>query len=176
MKQIFTITFFLVNSCFCFSQIQKEVDNGIFVNFPNSPTYKTVQNASTFSSKTENSLTMVIVQRNFIPDYSNYLIAQKKWTETERKKITDSFLDNAVKGKLDYTGNTGNVSEIKIGNFYGRKLSYSAINPTNGERGERYSIILLVRDKLINFECWQLNANSKFTTEKKNFLNSIKTK
>lgn len=176
MKQIFTITFFLVNSCFCFSQIQKEVDNGIFVNFPNSPTYKTVQNASTFSSKTENSLTMVIVQRNFIPDYSNYLIAQKKWTETERKKITDSFLDNAVKGKLDYTGNTGNVSEIKIGNFYGRKLSYSAINPTNGERGERYSIILLVRDKLINFECWQLNANSKFTTEKNNFLNSIKTK
>ena len=176
MKQIFTITFFLVNSCFCFSQIQKEVDNGIFVNFPNTPTYKTVQNASTFSSKTESSLVMVLIQRNVIPDYPNYLLAQKKWTENERKKIANSFLDNAVKGKLDYTGNTGNVSEIKIGNFYGRKLSYSAINPTNGERGERYSIILLVRDKLINFECWELNKNSNFVNEKNNFLNSIKTK
>ena len=90
MKQIFTITFFLVNSCFCFSQIQKEVDNGIFVNFPNSPTYKTVQNASTFSSKTENSLLMVLIQRNVIPDYPNYVLAQKKWTATERKKVNNS--------------------------------------------------------------------------------------
>ena len=175
MKKYLLILFSL-STFFCFSQIQKEVENGIFVSFPNSPTYKTVQNSSTFSSKTESSLMMVLIQRNIIPDYPNYLLAQKKWTENERKKVADSFLDNAVKGKLDYTGNTGNVSEIKIGNFYGRKLSYSAINPTNGERGERYSIILLVRDKLINFECWQLNANSKFTTEKNNFLNSIKTK
>ena len=175
MKKYLLILFSL-STFFCFSQIQKEVDNGIFVSFPNSPTYKTVQNSSTFSSKTESSLMMVLIQRNIIPDYPNYVLAQKKWTENERKKIANSFLDNAVKGKLDYTGNTGNVSEIKIGNFYGRKLSYSAINPTNGERGERYSIILLVRDKLINFECWQLNANSKFTTEKNNFLNSIKVK
>ena len=175
MKKYLLILFSL-STFFCFSQIQKEVENGIFVSFPNSPTYKTVQNSSTFSSKTESSLMMVLIQRNIIPDYPNYVLAQKKWTENERKKIANSFLDNAVKGKLDYTGNTGNVSEIKIGNFYGRKLSYSAINPTNGERGERYSIILLVRDKLINFECWQLNANSKFTTEKNNFLNSIKTK
>ena len=175
MKKYLLILFSL-STFFCFSQIQKEVENGIFVSFPNSPTYKTVQNSSTFSSKTESSLMMVLIQRNIIPDYPNYVLAQKKWTENERKKIANSFLDNAVKGKLDYTGNTGNVSEIKIGNFYGRKLSYSAINPTNGERGERYSIILLVRDKLINFECWQLNANSKFTTEKNNFLNSIKVK
>lgn len=175
MKKYLLILFSL-STFFCFSQIQKEVENGIFVSFPNSPTYKTVQNSSTFSSKTESSLMMVLIQRNIIPDYPNYVLAQKKWTENERKKIANSFLDNAVKGKLDYTGNTGNVSEIKIGNFYGRKLSYSAINRTNGERGERYSIILLVRDKLINFECWQLNANSKFTTEKNNFLNSIKVK
>ena len=175
MKKYLLILFSL-STFFCFSQIQKEVENGIFVSFPNSPTYKTVQNSSTFSSKTESSLMMVLIQRNIIPDYPNYVLAQKKWTENERKKIANSFLDNAVKGKLDYTGNTGNVSEIKIGNFYGRKLSYSAINPTNGERGERYSIILLVRDKLINFECWQLNANSNFITEKNNFLNSIKIK
>ena len=175
MKKYLLILFSL-STFFCFSQIQKEVENGIFVSFPNSPTYKTVQNSSTFSSKTESSLMMVLIQRNIIPDYPNYVLAQKKWTENERKKIANSFLDNAVKGKLDYTGNTGNVSEIKIGNFYGRKLSYSAINPTNGERGERYSIILLVRDKLINFECWQLNANSNFITEKNNFLNSIKVK
>ena len=175
MKKYFLL-FFCLSTFFCFSQIQKEVENGIFVSFPNSPTYKTIQNASTFSSKTENSLMIVIVQRNFIPDYPNYIIAEKKWSENSRKKVADSFLDNAVKGKLDYTGNTGNVSEIKIGKYYGRKLSYSAINPSTGDRGERYSIILLVRDKLLNFECWELNANSDFITEKNNFLNSIKTK
>lgn len=175
MKRYFLLIF-CISSFLCFSQVQKEVDNGIFVSFPNSPTYKAVQNATTFSSKTENSIMMVIVQRNFVPDYPNFLIAQKKWTAIERKKIADTFLDNVVKGKLDYTGNTANVSEIKLGNFFGRKLSYSAINPTNGERSERYSIILLVRDKILNFECWELNKNSNFVNEKNNFLNSIKTK
>lgn len=128
MKKYF-IFIFCLSTFFCFSQVQKEVENGIFVNFPNSPTYKTVQNSSSFSTKTENSLLMVIVQRNFIPNYPQYLIAQKKWSESERKKTINSFLDNAVKGKLDYTGNLGDVSEIKIGKYYGRKLSYSAINP-----------------------------------------------
>lgn len=175
MKYFFSFIFMLISS-FYFSQIQKEVDNGIFVNFPNSPTYKTVQNTSTLISKTENSLTMVIVQRNVIPDYSNYLIAEKKWSESERKKVVDSFLDNVVKGKLDYTGNTGNVSEMKIGKYYGRLLSYSAINPSTGESNERYSVILFVRDKMLNFECWQLNNNSNFLAEKNKFLNSIKTK
>ena len=175
MKKYFIFLFCLLTS-FYFSQVQKEVENGIFVNFPNSPKYKNVQNASTLSSKTENSLMMVIVQRNFIPDYPNYIIAQKKWSENERKKVADTFLDNAVRGKLEYTGNKGNVSETKIGKYYGRKISYSAINPSTGERAERYSLILLVRDKLLNFECWQLNTNSNFTTEKNNFLNSIKIK
>ena len=131
MKKYFTLLLCFL-TLLCFAQIQKEIENGIFVSFPSNPTYKAVQNASTFISKTENSLLMVIIQRNIIPDYPNYLIAQKKWTATERKKVADNFLDNAVKGKLDYTGNTGNVSEIKKGNFYGRKLSYSAINPANG--------------------------------------------
>jgi hypothetical protein len=112
---------------------------------------------------------MVIVQRNFIPNYPQYLIAQKKWSESERKKTINSFLDNAVKGKLDYTGNLGDVSEIKIGKYYGRKLSYSAINPSTGERAERYSIIILVRDKLINFESWQLKENSNFIKRKEQF-------
>ena len=91
MKKYFLL-FFCLSTFFCFSQIQKEVENGIFVSFPNSPTYKTIQNASTFSSKTENSLMIVIVQRNFIPDYPNYIIAEKKWSENSRKKVADSFL------------------------------------------------------------------------------------
>lgn len=172
----FFLFLFCLSTLFCFSQVQKEVENGIFVSFPDSPTYKTVQNASTYTSKTDNCFFMVIVQRNMIPDYPNYLLAQKKWTATERKKVIDSFLDSAVKGKLDYTGNSGEVSEIKIGNFYGRKLSYSATNPASGERGERFSIILLIRDKLLSFECWYLKNNSNSKTEKNNFLNSITTK
>lgn len=175
MKKYFVLFLCFINFL-CFSQVEKEVENGIFVKFPNNPAYKSVQNASTFSTKTENSLLMVIIQRNFIPNYPQYLIAQKKWSEIERKKIINSFLDNAAKGKLDYTGNSGEISEIKIGKYYGRKLSYSAINPATGERAKRFSIIILVRDKLINFESWELKENSNFIEEKNNFLNSITVK
>ncbi len=172
MKKIY-ILFVISISCFYYSQIKKEVENGIFINFPKNPIYKNVQNASTYSLKTENSLLMVIIQREFIPDYPNFLIAEKKWSEDQRKKIINSFLDNAVKGKLNYTGNIGTVSEIKMGKYYGRKLSYSAINPASGERSERFSILLLVRDRMINFECWQMRSNKNFTIEKNEFLNSI---
>jgi hypothetical protein len=173
MKQILTFLFLSFSHIF-FSQIQKEVDNGIFVTFPSTPVYSTTQNISTFSAKTTNSFFMVIIQRNAVPDYANYHKAEKTWTESERKKVADAGLDSFVKEKLAYTGNTGNVSEVKYGKFYGRKLSYSAVNPATGERGDRYSIVLLVRDKVISFECWYLLNNNSAKTEKDQFFDSIK--
>ena len=117
---------------------------------------------------------MTIVQRNIIPNYAQYVQAKKKWSNAEIKKVENSFLDNAVKGKLDYTGNKGTISEISIGSFNGRKIEYNAINPATGERGKRFSISLLVRDRLVSFECWYLKETESAKSEKEKFLNSIK--
>lgn len=174
MKQIFTIFFALI--CLStFSQTQKEVENGIFVTFPTTVEYQANTQITTYTGKTENCLFMSMVLRNQIPNYAQYVKAKKKWTNTEIITVEDSFLDNAVKGKLDYTGNKGVVKKIKIGKFSGREVEYSAINPATGERGKRFTIILLIRDRFVNFECWYLKNNEISKIEKDNFLNSIKT-
>jgi hypothetical protein len=165
----------LILSCISLlnAQTKKEVDNGIFVTFPVSPEYKTTTAASTYVGKTENCLFMVIIQRNAIPNYAEYVKAKQDWTDAEIEKVENSFLDNAVKGKLDYSGNKGIVSTIKIGKYSGRKIDYSAINPTTGERGKRFTKLFLVRDRAISFEVWLLKDSQIANIEKDKFLNSI---
>lgn len=174
MKNFILILFFFF-SLTAFAQSIKEIENGIFVTFPTTVEYQASTQATTYVGKTDNCLFMTMVLRNQIPNYPKYVQAKKKWTSTEIKKVEDSFLDNAVKGKLDYTGNKGTVSEIKIGEFSGRRIEYSAVNPASGERGKRFTIMLLVRDKLVSFECWYLKETENAKIEKDKFLNSIKS-
>jgi hypothetical protein len=174
MKKILAILLTTI-SLSVYSQTQKEVENGIYVTFPTTVEYQASTQATTYVGKTDNCLFMSMVLRNQIPNYSQYVQAKKKWTSTEIKKVEDSFLDNAVKGKLDYTGNKGTVSVIKVGEFSGRKIEYSAVNPATGERGKRFTIMLLVRDRLVSFECWYLIETENAKTEKDKFLNSIKS-
>lgn len=175
MKQIFTAIFASLFIA-AFSQTQKEVEDGIFVTFPTAVEYKANTQATTYIGKTKNCLFMSVVMRNAIPNYAQFVQAKKKWTKAEIKKVEDSFLDGAVKGTFDYTGNKGRVTEIKIGKFSGRKVEYSAINPATGERAKVFTIMLLVRDRVVDFECWYLKDNASSRIEKDNFLNSIKIK
>ena len=155
------------------AQIKREVDDGIFVTFPSAPEYKITTAASTYVVKSKNCLFMVIIQRNAIPNYTEYVKAKQKWTNAEIEKIENLFLDNAAKGKLDYSGNKGNVSTIKIDKYSGRKIDYSAINPSTGDRGKRYTKLFLIRDKAVCFEVWFLKDNQTAAQEKDQFLNSI---
>ncbi|CAI9429380.1 DUF1795 domain-containing protein [Candidatus Ornithobacterium hominis] len=157
------------------AQTKKEIDNGLYVNFPSEPEYKTTNSASTYVTKSENCIFMVLIQRNAIPNYAEYVKAKQKWSASEIAKVENSFLDNAVKGKLDYTGNSGKVNSIKVGKFSGREISYSAINPASGERGMRHTKLFLVRDKAISFEVWYLNDTETAEQERDYFLNSIRT-
>lgn len=174
MKQLFTVLNIFIG-LIGFSQTQKEVENGIFVTFPTNVEYQANLNATTYIGKTENCFFMSIVLRNQIPNYAQYIQAKKKWTNSEIKKVEDSFLDNAIKGKFDYTGNNGTVKEIQVGEFNGRKVEYSAVNPAIGKRGKRFTIMLLVRDRFVSFECWYLKDNTISKIEKDDFLNSIKS-
>ncbi|MGY0393338.1 hypothetical protein ACW5R3_12370 [Bizionia sp. KMM 8389] len=171
-KLIIIIVFCSLNT---FSQTKKEIDNGIFITFPVTPEYKANQKATSYIGKTENCFFITMILRNQIPNYVQYVKAKKNWTKEETKKVESSFLNNAVKGKLDYTGNKGLVKDIKVGEFNGRMIEYSAVNPATGERGKRYSVLLLVRDKMISIECWLLKDNSTALDEKEKFINSIKT-
>jgi len=175
-KKLLVLTLLFLITKTSWGQIKTEIDNGIFVNFPSKPEYKTTTQSSSYTFKSENCIFMALILRNAIPNYAEFVKAKKTWSESEYKKVADAFLDNTVKGKLGYTNNTGQVIETKMGEFYGRKISYSAINPTTGTRGKRFSIIYLVRDKLISFEVWYTNDISASNTEKDNFLNSINTK
>ena len=160
-----------------FGQTEKEIENGIFVTFPTNPQYQANADATSYIATTDNCIFMGMVLRSQIPNYPQYVQARKKWTTSEIKMVEDSFLDNAVKGKLDYIGKqNSSSSEIKIGDFRGRKMEYSAINPVTGERGKRFSIMLLVRDKVVSFECWYLIDNESSRIEKDSFLKSISLK
>lgn len=173
--QKFSISIILLFTFQLNAQTIKEVDNGIFVTFPITPEYKLTPAASTYVCKTENCLFIVIIQRNVVPNYVEYMVAKKKFTEAEIQKIEDGFLDNTVKGKLEYTGNKGTISSIKIGKYNGRKIEYSAINPATGERGKRYTKLFLVRDRAISFDVMVLNDNQAAYKEVNQFLNSIQS-
>ena len=71
------------------------------------------------------------------------------------------------------SGNTAQISSIKKGAHYGRKINYSAVNPATGEVTQRSSIVLFVRAKVVSVECIAMNNSSKATTEMNSFLNSI---
>lgn len=172
MKKVL-LTMFLFCSLFALGQSKKEIDDGIFVTFPTIPEYEANTKTTTYIAKTDNCLYMTIVQLNVIPNYPQYVQAKKKFTAAEIKKIEDSFLDNVVQGKLGYTDSKGSISEIKMGQFSGRKVEYSALNIATGERGKRFAVLLMVRNQLINFECFYLLDNEVSKIEKDKFLNSI---
>ncbi len=167
---LFSLLFLISSALAQNAWIKKEVGNGIFVNFPNDPKYSTTTEASTYVAKSENCLFMVLIQRNVIPNYPAFIQLEK----SEQEKIINTLLDNVVKEKLAYTNNsTTSASNIKIGNYIGRELSYNAINPATGERGNRFCKLILITDKLYSFECWYLNDNSSNDSEKNLFLNSL---
>lgn len=175
MRLRFTIILMTLSTMMVFGQVTKEVENGLFVTFPSTPEYQVNMQTASYIDKSTNCFFIVLVQRNVIPYYDKYVLAKKKWTQSEVKKVEDALLDNAAKATLDYTGNKGTIAEIKIGLYSGRKIEYSAINLATGERGKRFSIMLLVRNRLVNFKCWYLKDNTIAKAEKDSFLNSIKT-
>ena len=176
MKRIFIIiSAFLFLTVFVLGQgIEREVENGIFVTFPKMPEYKTTTVVSTYEAVTENCYYMVLIQRNAIPNYIEFVEAEKTWSETQKKQFRDAFLDSAVKGRLAYIGNTGTVTEIKKGSFYGRKVEYSAVNPATGESGKQYLVMLSIRDKLISFNCIVMQDTNRAIAEIDAFINSIR--
>lgn len=156
-----------------YGQIEKEIENGIFITFPTEPKYQVAEQATTYIATTENCFFICLIQRNIIPNYPQYLKDKENWNKEQLKKVEDAFLDNAVKGKLNYTENSGKVDNIKVGDFSGRKLEYSAINPATGIRGKRCSIILLVRDRLVSCDVILNNEKETSLKEKDDFLNSL---
>lgn len=184
MKKLYLVLFFLCFSTFYLaaqssSWVNKEIGNGISVSFPDNPIYQTTQSNSLYTATNSNCLFMALINRNVIPqNYEKFVQAESKWTEEERKKVAYSFLDNYVKGKTSGSGSNAITSNVKMGQFYGKKVEYSAVNPATGEVGKRFSIVLalLKYNKIISFECWYLNNSTRANDEKTKFFNSINVK
>ena len=173
MKNILLIII-LFTSLSLFSQVRKEVENGIWVTFPKNPQYSVAQGARKYIVQTDNAVCMV--QSVDLPQRTQYLAAERNFSEAEKKEVADSFLNNYTQGVMASSGNTAQISPIKKGDLYGRKISYSAVNPATGEVTQRSSVVLFVRAKVVSVECITMNDSPKSTTEMKNFLNSITVK
>ena len=164
----------LFTSLSLFSQVRKEVENGIWVTFPKNPQYSMAQGARQYIAQTDNAVCMV--QSIDLPQRSQYLVAERNFSEAEKKEVADSFLNNYTQGVMASSGNTAQVSPIKKGTHYGKRISYSAINPATGEITQRSSIVLFVHAKVVSIECITINNSSQAIAEMNLFLNSITTK
>ena len=155
-----------------FAQYKTEVEDGIFVTFPNKPLCDIVSNKLSYVTTIENDIYMVIVLTDAIPNYSELFLAEKDWTELEKKEVRNAFLNSFLEG---YAGTNENSIEVKIGNYYGKKLTYSGINLITKDKSKNFCVALSVRDKMILFECILSHELSTTIREKDNFLNSIST-
>ena len=89
MKTITIIlSFLLTTSLFC--QVKKEVENGVWVTFPNTPIYQTEQGARQYITQTDNAIFMAIIAD--IPRRAEYLIAEKTSLKQRRKRLQKVFL------------------------------------------------------------------------------------
>lgn len=172
--RLITIIFSILLSTSLFSQVKKEVDNGVWVTFPNTPIYQTEQGARQYITQTDNAIFMAIIAD--VPRRAEYLIAEKNFSEAEKKEVAESFLNHFIQGALADSESEPEIQSIKKDKFYGKKYSFSAINPMNGEVTDRGNIILFVRGKAISFQCVLMNNSSKAHLEKNSFLNSISVK
>ena len=170
--KLFIITLF--SSISLFSQVRKEVENGIWVTFPKNPQYSIAQGARQYIAQTDNAVCMV--QSIDLPQCSQYLVAERNFSEAEKKEVADSFLSNYTQRVMVSSGNTARISPIKKGAHHGRRISYSAINPATGEITQRSSIVLFVHAKVVSIECITINNSSQAIAEMNLFLNSITTK
>lgn len=173
MKNILLIIT-LFTSFSLFSQVRKEVENGIWVTFPKNPQYSVAQGARQYIAQTDNVVYMV--QSIDLPQRSQYLVAERNFSEAQKKEVADSFLNNYSQGVMASSGKTAQISSIKKGAHYGRKISYSAVNPDIGEITQRSSIVLFVRAKVVSIECIAIDNREQAIAEMNLFLNSITAK
>jgi hypothetical protein len=164
----------LFTSLSLFSQVRKEVENGIWVTFPKNPQYSMAQGARQYFAQTDNAVCMV--KSIDLPQRSQYLVAERNFSEAEKKEVADSFLNNYTQGVMASSGNTAQVNSIKKRTHYGRKISYSAINPITGEVTKCCSVVLFVRAKVVSIECITIDNREQAITEMNLFLNSITAK
>lgn len=176
MRSIITILALIISYA-SFSQVRKEVDNGIFVTFPATPTYTVKGYVTTYAKITDNVSYAVSVIRDAFPKYEEYLKAQKSMSASEKALVTDNFLNSMVEGVLKQSEAKGNSKNIKIGQYAGKKISFSAINPSTAERTNREVIVVSVKEKVIMFLVIhnKINVSNSAKAEVEKFLNSIST-
>lgn len=172
MKRVILV-WFLWTTLPSFSQsnwITKEIGSKISAKFPSSPTYRLVNKAGTYTCKTENNLLAVIVQYDALPNYSDFV----KLSAEEQDKLVEVFLDNTIKGLLKASGSDDtSFTNIQVGEYKGREVSYKSINPVTGDRTMKFCKLLYAFNRVYMFQCMYLNDQGKGKKEKDSFLNSI---
>ena len=83
MKNILLIITLFI-SLSLFSQVRKEVENGIWETFPKNPQYSVAQGSRQYIVQTDNAVYMV--QSIDLPQRSQYLVAERNISETQKNR------------------------------------------------------------------------------------------
>lgn len=172
-RLLFSLAFIIFFKC-AFGQSdweRKEIGNKIYVSFPTSPTFKFLNKAGTFTSKTDNCIFIAIVQQDVIPNYGEFV----KLPAENKRKLVKLFLDNAIKGMFIQSANEGtSFKNITIGKYSGREASFSAMNPITGNRTTKYVRLFYALNVVYAFQTFATQDKTTCVDEKNTFLNSIK--
>jgi hypothetical protein len=91
--------------------------------------------------------------------------------------VINKFLDAVIEGKLSVVDKpSNNVKSIMLNKYLGREVSYSAINPTTGEKGLRFSRVYFILNKVYSFYCFFNNSSQDCYKEKDIYFKSIEYK
>ncbi len=172
MRSVFILLFISTYSQL-FGQTRKEVDDNVFVEFPNSPKYSLQNGHGTYVTAEGDCSFFATVIRNAVPMYDRFVVESRNWPTGEKEKILGQFLDKAVESRT-VNSNLKKSVEIKlVSGFPARDFSTTKINPTTGEKGFRHTLMILVNDTMISFEVWSANEDVSCNQEKLKFFNSI---
>ena len=171
-KLLFSFVF--ITQCMCaFGQtnwVKKDLGNNIYANFPTSPTYKLVNKAGTYSSKTDSCIFIAIIQYDVIPNYPEFV----KLPADNQKKLIEILLDNTINGMFIQSANEGTpFQKISVGKYSGRQASFSAINPITGNNTTKYVKLFYALAKIYAFQCFAIKDNVTCIAEKNSFFKSI---
>lgn len=173
-KYIVTVylLFLGINSYTQSNWVQKEVGNNIYIKFPKNPVYKLTEKARTYTAITENNIFMVLVQNAGIPNYGDF----ENQPEEQKNALINMLLENYIIGFLKATGNENRTStDIQIGDYRGKEISFSSISPSTGNRTMNYCKFMFALNKVYTFQCKNLKDEVYSQKEKDIFLNSVTT-
>lgn len=171
MKRIFiTIIFLFIGLC-TYGQTHRNIE-GVSVTFPNTPEYFS-EPFPMYMVNTENVIVQVHIYS--MSGISEFQKIKKTGSKTDLENAENVFLKNIIDG-MTASGNLRikKSQDIKIKNYRGKDIEATQYLSQLDKTFKAYIRFLIVKEKVVLFNCQLINDTQQAYNEKNKFLNSIK--